>query len=161
MGCVIPWAPLHAENKLGLPLPIGPVILMVSGDISVTNVGDEAQFDLAMLGAMPFHGFETGTPWTETSGYYSGPLLRNLLEMLDAKGEQVYVKALNDYEATLPIADLYNYDVLLAIRRGGELMPIREFGPLWVLYPFDDHAELLGETFRFRSVWQVMHIHVH
>ncbi|WP_319928118.1 molybdopterin-dependent oxidoreductase [Vreelandella zhuhanensis] len=160
MGSVIPWASLYAEDKLTLAPPIGSAILTVSGDIAVTNVGDEAQFDLAMLEAMPSHGFETRTPWTETSGYYSGPLLRDLLETLGAEGEDIYVRALNDYEATLPIADLHNYDVLLAIHRDGEIMPIREYGPLWVLYPFDDHVELLGETFRFRSVWQVMHIHV-
>lgn len=43
--------------------------------------------------------------------------------------------------------------------RNGSPMQIREFGPLFVLYPFDDHPELHNETVRFRSVWHVVHIH--
>jgi hypothetical protein len=46
------------------------------------------------------------------------------------------------------------------MKRNGDSMAIRDLGPLFVLYPFDDHPELLTEMIRFRSVWQVDHLHV-
>lgn len=149
-----------ADTEPTLPCPTEPVILRVTGDIALTNVNDEAHFDRPMLHTLPFHEFATGTPWTEGVSVYSGPLLRDFLSRLGAEGEQIHVRALNGYEAYIPFADLEEHDVLLAMERDGEAMPIRDYGPLWVLYPFDQNAELLSEKIRFRAVWQVMHIHV-
>ncbi|TDV99975.1 hypothetical protein BDK62_101129 [Halomonas alkaliantarctica] len=149
-----------AESTGKLDVPDGPVILTVSGNIDHTNVGSEAQFDRAMLAALPQHEFETSTPWTEGSSYYSGPLMRDLLALLSPECEVVHVSALNGYEAEIPVSDFNDYDVILAIAKDGEAIPIREYGPLWVLYPFDQDETLLSEQIRFRAVWQVMHINV-
>ena len=70
-------------------------------------------------------------------------------------GRQLRVKALNDFVAEIPVSDFEDNDVLLAMRRDGKPMSVRNFGPLFVLYPFDDHPELQTEKIRFRSVWQV------
>lgn len=144
-----------------LKAPDGSVILTVSGNIDHTNAGSEAQFDRAMLAALPQHEFETSTPWTEGSSYYSGPLMRDLLAMVSSDADAVYVSALNGYEAEIPVSDFNEYDVILAMKKNGEAIPVREYGPLWVLYPFDQDEALLSEKIRFRAVWQVMHINVH
>ncbi|WP_404378036.1 molybdopterin-dependent oxidoreductase [Vreelandella aquamarina] len=149
-----------AETSDALAAPSGPVILKVDGDIAAANVGEEAHFDRAMLSALPQHEFTTGTPWTEGASHYRGPLMRTLLEHIGAEGEAVYVSALNGYEAEIPVTDFYDYDVILALERDEKAIPIREYGPLWVLYPFDHDEALLSERMRFRSVWQVMHINV-
>ncbi len=143
-----------------LPPPTGEVILTVSGDIDHPNVGAEAHFDRDMLMTLSPMVIETRTPWHNGPGRYEGPLFREVLEAAGAQGDQVRVRALNDYEAAIPVSDLYDYDVILAMTRNGEEMAIRDFGPLFVLYPFDDHPELLTETIRFRSVWQVGRLHV-
>lgn len=144
-----------------LPPPTGEVILTVSGDIDRPNVGDEARFDRDMLMTLSPMVIETHTPWRSGPGRYEGPLFRAVLAAVGANGDRVRVRALNDYEAEIPVSDLHDYDVILAMTRNGEEMAIRDFGPLFVLYPFDDHPELLTETIRFRSVWQVGHLHVH
>ncbi len=143
-----------------LPMPEGPVILAVSGDIRHTNVGDEAHFDYRMLTALGLHETVTHTPWTQDASRFEGPLVRRLLESVGARGSQLAVTALNDFTATVPVSDVSTYAVILAVKRDGERMPIRDFGPLFILYPFDRHPELLNETIRFRSVWQVASIHV-
>ncbi|WP_445003391.1 molybdopterin-dependent oxidoreductase [Halomonas mongoliensis] len=142
-----------------LPTPTGEVLLTISGDIARPNVGDEARFDREMLKAIAPTEVQTRTPWHADDGRYEGPLLREVLAAAGVRSEQVWVRALNDYEAEIPLAELEEYDVILAMRRNGSPMQIREFGPLFVLYPFDDHPELLNETVRFRSVWHVVHIH--
>ena len=34
-------------------------------------------------------------------------------------------------------------------------MPVREKGPLFVVYPFDDSSELRSSTYYERSIWQL------
>lgn len=147
-----------------LTAPEGPVILTIKGNIEQFNTAQEARFDRAMLQALPQHSFETGTPWTEGSSAYSGPLMRTLLEHVGLSGDNtensVHVSALNGYEAQIPVSDFYEYDVILAVEREGKSIPIREYGPLWVLYPFSQDKALLSEKMRFRAVWQVMQINV-
>jgi len=149
-----------AEAAHPLSAPSGPVILTVSGNIGLTNVGDEAQFDRAMLESLAQHEFTTSTPWTEGINHYRGPLMRELLERLNAEAEVVHVAALNGYEAQIPVSDFEQYEVILALEKDQQAIPIREYGPLWVLYPFDQDDALLSEKIRFRAVWQVMHIDV-
>jgi hypothetical protein len=149
-----------AESFDDLGMPEDPVILTVSGNIEHTNSGNEAQFDRGMLKALPQHEFVTSTPWTEGTSHYRGPLLRDLLQRLNAKSDEVYVAALNGYEAEIPVSDFEDYDVILALEKDGKAIPIREYGPLWVLYPFDQDEALLSEKIRFRAVWQVMQIDV-
>lgn len=149
-----------AESINGLSIPEGAIVLTVSGNIDHTNVGGEAQFDRTMLAALPQHEFETSTPWTEGSSHYSGPLMRDLLALVSTDCDSVHVSALNGYEAEIPVSDFNDHEVILAMTKDGEAIPIREYGPLWVLYPFDQDETLLSEKIRFRAVWQVMHINV-
>lgn len=147
-------------SSSSLSHPTGEVLLTVSGDIDHTNAGEEAHFDRDMLRRLPSRTIETGTPWHSDKGRYEGPLFRELLSAVGANGERVRVRALNGYQAEIPVSELHEHDVILAMRRNDEPMAIRDFGPLFVVYPFDEHPELLTETIRFRSVWQVRQIHV-
>ncbi|MDX1464307.1 MAG: oxidoreductase [Halomonas sp.] len=141
-----------------LPEPTGRVILTLSGDIGNPNVGDEAQFDRAMLEALPSRVIETHTPWHSDKGRFEGPLVRALLEVVGADGDCLRIRALNDFEARVPRSDFYDHDVILAMSRNGQPLGIRDYGPLFVVYPFDAHPELLTEAVRFRSVWHVERI---
>ena len=142
-----------------LPAPSGPVVLTVEGAVSCGNAGSlqapRARFDLAMLEAMPSRVVATHTPWTQGRVSFSGPLLRELVARVSEDARGLKVRALNDFVAEIPLSDIEDFDVLLATRRDGERMPVRDLGPLFVLYPFDAHPELLNEQVRFRSVWQV------
>ncbi|MBB3329414.1 hypothetical protein BDK63_000254 [Halomonas campaniensis] len=155
---LLTWLPPALAEAL--PPPSGEVLLTISGDIAHPNVGERALLDREMLMDIAPTVIETRTPWHADRGRYRGPLLREVLAVVGAGSDRVRVRALNDYEAEIPVADLHDYDVILAMTRNGSPMQIREFGPLFVLYPFDDHPELHTEAVRFRSVWQVVQIHV-
>lgn len=141
------------------PVPEGEVLLTVTGDIAHPNVGAAALFDRSMLMALSPLTVCTRTPWHRESGCFEGPLMRTVLDAAGVESDTVVVEALNEFRAEIPLSDLYDYDVILAMRHDGESIPIREFGPLFVLYPFDDHPELHNEAVRFRSVWHVTRIH--
>ncbi len=140
--------------------PEGEVLLKVTGDIEHPNVGNELHLDREQLMSLSTHTIETSTPWTQGVGRFEGPLFRAVLETAGVEGERVRVRSLNEYEVEIPLTDLYDHDVILAAKRDGEAIAVRDLGPVFVLYPFDEKPELLNETIRHRSVWHVGTVHV-
>lgn len=138
-----------------LEQPKGKVILTVSGQIESRNQGDKATFDLAMLEALPQHTFTTQTPWNNTPVTFTGPLLRDVLDALKAKGTRIQATALNDYRINIPLEDARKFNVLMAHRINGEAIPVRTKGPLFIVYPFDSAKELQSKTYYERSIWQL------
>ncbi|MCG7577062.1 MULTISPECIES: molybdopterin-dependent oxidoreductase [unclassified Halomonas] len=143
-----------------LDAPTGTVILEVAGNISQTNVGDEAHFDKAMLEALTQRTTNTSTPWHDGVVSFEGPLGRALLEAVGADGEQLNVVALNDYSSKVPVSDFYDHEVILAMRADGQPLRVRDHGPLFIIYPFDETPALLNEEVLTRSVWQIKRIEV-
>ncbi len=37
----------------------------------------------------------------------------------------------------------------------GERLSLRDKGPLWLMYPIDDHAELQDPLYNVRLIWQL------
>ena len=138
-----------------LPQPAGPVLLTVSGKIQQTNSPDGAHFDLAMLEALPQHTLETATPWTEGVNRYQGVLLSGLLDHLEASGRQMTAVALNDYQTLIDLEELRDYPVIIALRKDGDYMRIRDKGPLWIVLPLSDSKELDRPKYHAAMAWQL------
>lgn len=143
-----------------LPQPVERPILTISGKITNTNRGDAAQFDRPMLEALGMAGFETTTPWYSGPVRFDGVRMDRLLEAVGALGDRVLAYALNDYTTELPVSDFAAYGVLLAFKRNGEYMPVRDKGPLFIVYPFDSRPELRHQRFYSRSAWQLARLDV-
>ena len=60
----------------------------------------------------------------------------------------------------LPVEDVRRYDVILALRRNGEYMPVQNRGPLFIVYNFDSDPELKNQKFYSRSVWHIAKLEV-
>ena len=143
-----------------LPRPEGQTLLSISGQIDNTNAEGAAHFDLAMIDALPLRETVTTTPWYEGPQRFSGPLLSDLMAAIGASGSALRIIAINDYAATMPWTDIESVPVILAVRHNGETMSVRDKGPLFVIYPFDEYPELHDEVYFSRSVWQVAAIEV-
>lgn len=143
-----------------MPPPQGEVMLSVGGDIALTNAGTELQLDMALLESLPQHEFATATIWTEGVVTFRGVLLRDLLAAAGAEGTQLRLTALNDYQITMPVAEVGEDGPLLAYLMNGEPMSVREKGPVWVVYPYDANADYRTEQAYSRSVWQLARIEV-
>src|SRR5713226_67370 len=143
-----------------LPAPTEKPILTVSGKIAVTNKDGAALFDRAMLEAIGTTSFVTNTPWYKEPVKFEGVLLDKLMTAVGASGERIVAVGLNDYSAELPMEDTKKYNVILALKRDGEYMPVRDKGPLFIVYPFDSNPDLKSQKFYSRSVWQVKEIEV-
>ena len=138
-----------------LPPPAGEVILTVDGAITNTTDGKQAQFDLAALEAIGLATVETSTPWTDGVVRYEGVLARDLMKQVGATGSKLVATALNDYLAEIPLSDLTAYSVILAIKADGEYLPVRDKGPIFVVYPLNFDPGLHNNTIYSRCVWQL------
>lgn len=150
-------APLHAMN---LDAPSGRVVLSVTGSVAEVNAEGTVQFDLDMLEALPQHSTETETPWHEGTPVFTGPRLSTILDAVGGDASLMRVYALNDYSAEIPVEEVRKYPVILATRMDGKRLPVRDKGPLFVIYPFSDAPELFNELTFNRSVWQVSRIEI-
>jgi hypothetical protein len=135
--------------------PAAKPILTVSGKIAAGNSDGIVQFDRAGLEALGTVAIETNTPWYKGPVKFEGVPLQKIMDKVGASGEKVVAVALNDYSSEIPIEDFAKYNVILALKRDGEYMPVRDKGPLFVVYPYDLNPELKSQKFYSRSVWQV------
>ncbi|EIM29327.1 molybdopterin-dependent oxidoreductase [Microvirga lotononidis] len=143
-----------------LPAPKERPILTISGKIDVTNKDNTAQFDRAMLESLGLVTVETTTPWHEGKVKFEGVSMDKLMKLVGASGQRIVVVALNDYTTEIPMEDFAKFNVILAIKRNGEYMSVRDKGPLFIIYPYDSNPDLKSQTYFARSAWQVARIEV-
>lgn len=129
--------------------------------LTVTNFANSATYTLEELLAMPQKTVVTKNDYVNDVTTFQGPSLRSLLEEMGVnRNAKLKMVALNDFASEAPAEDAFNYDVILAVLRDGEVMSVREKGPIWVIYPMDDHPELQDDVFNGRLVWQLKSITV-
>jgi hypothetical protein len=143
-----------------LPAPSGEVVLAVSGAITITNADGQAVFDREMLEAFDPAAFTTTTIWTEGLHTFVGVPLVDLLATVGAEGSLLRASAINDYTVEIPLGDAVEGGPIVAYLMDDRPMSVREKGPLWVIYPFDDVPEYQNETIYSRSIWQLDRIEV-
>jgi len=149
-----------APPALALDAPTGKVVLSITGKVGQRNAGQRVDFDMAMLENLPQHSFTMPTPWYTQPRTFSGPLLRDVLRVADARGTLLRAVALNDYKIDIPAQDAEEHDVIVARLLDGKPMPVREKGPLFIVYPFASNAALRSERYYSRSAWQLRTIEV-
>jgi hypothetical protein len=122
--------------------------------------GEPRDFDRATLEGLGTAKVLTTTPWTEGVQEFEGVLLRTVLNTSGRRGTVAFMKALNEYKIELPLQDAEKWPVLLAMKRNGKYMPVRDKGPLWVIYPIDDDPVLRSPAVADRMIWQLRSIEV-
>lgn len=114
-----------------------------------------AEFDLAALDNLPQTKFMTTTIWTEGPIEFSGPSLRSILESVGTNYDSVTAVALNDYSMDISIEGVGSKYPIVATRMNGDTFSIRQRGPLWIVYPYDQRNEFKTEIIYSKSVWQL------
>lgn len=149
-----------AGNPAPLPVPDGPAVLEVRGEIARTNADGAALFDLAMLKGLPAARLETATAVTDGVRRFDGFLMKDLLDLIGAHGSVVTATALNDYSIDIDIDEFFRFDVMVAYEMDGEPLLPSDKGPLWIVYPRSQHAELQDIRYDYRWVWQLHQLEI-
>ncbi len=156
LGC--PALPVHAATT-----PSDAVLVVSGAALGPPAKGGKQAFDLAALQQLPQRKLRAATPWYNGTNEFAGPLLRDVLAAAGAPAsgiETLRCTALNDYRVQIPIDDVRRYDVVLAHEFNGKPMSVREKGPLFVIYPFDELPELRTTTYYNRCIWQLKAIDI-
>ncbi|MGR3636412.1 MAG: molybdopterin-dependent oxidoreductase [Shimia sp.] len=134
-----------------------PNVALASGSMLIIEGmdGKAVEFSIKDLDALPQTSFETSTVWTDEDVVFSGVSLSALLEAAEVSGTTLRMTALNDYAVDMPMSEIGDDYPIVATRMDGVVMPIREKGPFWVVFPYDAASSFRSETAYARSVWQL------
>lgn len=135
-------------------------VLIVGGNISAESGGDNIEFDMAALQALPSTVITTDNPWIDAPAEFTGVRISVLLESVGAQSTSIEARAANEYKFKLTMIDFEKYPIIVAYMRDGKAMEYRDLGPLWIIFPFDDFPELLTNRNKAASVWQLTDIEV-
>lgn len=149
-----------ASFAVDLSQPKSEIILTVSGAIASTNVEDTAVFDLEMVKELGATSIETTTIWTDGVQTFVGVPLTALLEAVEAEGTILKATAVNDYAIEIPLDDPTSKAALIAYENNGSVMTLRDKGPLWIVYPYDEAPQFQTEVVYSRSIWQLDRIEI-
>jgi len=130
----------------------GQTMLSLNGPVSLSIDEFEALAPRTII--------KTSTPW-HTATTFSGISGVDFIRVTGAAGKAITVRAINDYQTSIPINDLRDLGVLFVTRMNGKRVSVRQKGPIFVIYPFDQRPELKSELYYGRSIWQVNKITVH
>ena len=75
-------------------------------------------------------------------------------------GDVLRARAINDYYVDIPVSDAIEGGPIIAYKMNGDVMLVRNKGPLWVVYPYDENPEYRSEVIYSRSIWQLDRIEV-
>ncbi|MEY4426561.1 MAG: hypothetical protein RL535_859, partial [Pseudomonadota bacterium] len=71
---LVGFTSMTCASDLAKTKATGPVLLKINGKISIKNAADAAEFDDAILDALPQKSIVTETPWTKGMVKFTGPL---------------------------------------------------------------------------------------
>lgn len=133
-------------------------------DVKVTDDlvadGSSVAFDRPKLDALPQHEFTTSTIWTAGQREYSGPSLHDILATAGVSGGTIHLVAENGYEVSMAWEEIEKTVPIVASKIDGAPFSLREKGPLWVVFPYDQDSRYRTEAIYALSIWQLTEVHV-
>lgn len=129
--------------------------------LTVTDAAGKSvrTFTLAALRALPQTDVRTGNEFVDGVRDFRGPLARKILDLAGGQGAtMVKLTAANDYAVEFPVSELRKYDAILALSMDGTPLSRRGKGPIWMIYPMSEHAELRDPVYNSRLIWQLVKI---
>lgn len=128
------------------------------------RMGDRViELEREEIAALPQAHVSTGTALHPDSIDWEGPLMRDVLNLLDVPADEVVpvrITSWDDYKVEFTSEDFNRWDVILAWRANGSELTVEELGPLRVIYPLDQFEELRDQRFHYRWVWLLSSIEV-
>jgi len=147
---------------LALALSLPRIAAAQEAVLTVINTitGAEVALSETELLAVPQATVHTENEFVDAMTAFDGPLGRDVLALVGGGGTIVVLTAVNDYAVEVPIEDFANYDVIFATSADGEKFSRRDKGPIWVVYPMSDHAELQDPVYNARLIWQLVKVEI-
>lgn len=135
------------------------IVLTIHGNIE-DQKEDIIELDLLSLTNLQSTTITTNQPWTDEPREYTGVRVSTLLKHIGAESSDFEAIASNEYVYVLRDIDFDKYPILVAYKINGDFLDTRKLGPLLIVFPFDDYPELLNESNKAASVWQLIEMRI-
>ena len=158
------WLSTGLANA-GMHIPKGcrqNIFLTVSGKIgkATDSAGNAYEMSEREFLGLPRSTVTTSTAWTLKSDF-AGPLLSKVLSTVDAKGAKLRLIAFDNFSVEVDAGYLEKYGTILAVSKNEVRLTIRDFGPVFVMFPRDSFKEELDTPAAASYlVWQLCGIEV-
>lgn len=119
--------------------------------------GSTRKLTLQDLDALPQVTIRTSTPWHQGEQVFAGPSLLGLIKHHGIEGKLLLAEAINDYHSLIPIDELTAEHPILATRRNGNTMSVRDKGPIFIIYPYSTIGKIQARILS-QSVWQLVRL---
>lgn len=131
------------------------------GALLVINNSDGAKtITRQSIESLPQKSIETSTHW-EKKGVYTGPLLSEVIALAGKTKElpkQLEVYTWDNYKTKILYGDLVKYGAILSTKFNGKNLKLEDFGPLYIMFPYDSHKDLRRPAGLMKFAWQVCRI---
>lgn len=119
-------------------------------------------YDAAALASLGPVEVTTSTIWTDGLQHFTAVSLESVLANAGIQEGTIVATAINDYSIEIPIAEAVldedGHGPMIAFLLNGQPMAVRDKGPLWLIYPYDEKPEFQTEVVYSRSIWQLSRI---
>jgi len=123
-----------------------------------TSATNAVELSIDDLRAMGDTRFATGTPWTKGTQKFEGITGAQIVAAMEAKGQKLDAKSVlavanNDYSIVIPFEVFNQPTTLVAFAQNGAAMPVRDKGPFWIVFPYDQDSKFLSSSYQSYSIW--------
>ncbi len=101
-------------------------------------------FNWTSLNAIEQHSIASDFPAGGPVRRFSGPLLRDVIDIADPRGDTLVVTALDGYQREISLARIVDHDVILALRMDGQPLGVGGYGPAMLVWPRGSDPALDG-----------------
>jgi len=136
-------------------MSIAQTVLTVAA-LSGNSVKNFTLADLHSLAQVEVH---TGNEFVDGVRDFRGPLARDVLRLAGGQdATSVTLTAANDYQVEFKASELQKYNAILALSMDDKALSKRDKGPVWMIYPMSEYAELRDPVYNSRLIWQLVKI---
>jgi hypothetical protein len=123
-----------------------------------TSATSALELTVDELRAMGDTRFATATPWTKGTQKFEGITGAQIVAAMEAKGQKLDAKSVlavanNDYSIVIPFEVFNQPTTLVAFAQNDGAMPVRDKGPFWIVFPYDQDAKFLSSSYQSYSIW--------
>lgn len=121
--------------------------------------GSRITVRLEDLKSLPESSFKTSTAYTPEETFV-GVSFADFAKKYAITGNTLRAYAWDDYAYSMPVAELYRYQVIIAWKRNGQMMSLSTLGPFALVYPRDQNPELNDMEVDAKTVWQLKELEI-
>lgn len=136
----------------------GQPLLRISTNQLQQCKGDISLSEKALL-SLPQQSFKTKHSWSENAEIFSGPLLKDVLNLACQNTSQLMLRAINDYTVKMDFNEIRQYKPIVALSVNHQRLSIRNKGPLWIMMPIDEFQDP-PSNLNEKMIWQLSDISI-